>query len=290
MYLSEDNSQSTTIEVPDIIKKYVTQWGKDPIWASDPLPIPTAPLPEYFHKAVVTGTRISLAEQPDSSVVVVGHEVGYNATRQLWYCDIELDPGLSYFPFIRLLLVRYQPKSVPDAHISPVILADFAQLMPNRSASIVFDPSDPRSFEVAITGRTYDQPTSSPTPPPPQMQYPVSMQVTVETQPKGDFKGEMAWIPLFTVPLTGAHPPPPWCADGSIPNANGICENGNPAETDKITLWIASVTLPSTRDSRCYRLRLEEFENHSTGPPPPGPPAPDNQSQKRLIYAAVLPI
>jgi hypothetical protein len=51
-----------------------------------------------------------------------------------------MDAGEAYFPFVRLALARYQPQSVPDAHLSRVVLVDFAQLVPNRSASVTFDP------------------------------------------------------------------------------------------------------------------------------------------------------
>ena len=52
----------------------------------------------------------------------------------MWYSDIELDPGASYMPFVRLALVRYQPNSLPDAKISKVFLTDFAQVLPRRRA------------------------------------------------------------------------------------------------------------------------------------------------------------
>jgi hypothetical protein len=54
--------------------------------------------------------------------------------RQLWYADIEIDAGPSYLPFVRLALVRYQPTSLPDAHLSRVVLAEFVQLTPDRLA------------------------------------------------------------------------------------------------------------------------------------------------------------
>jgi hypothetical protein len=41
-----------------------------------------------------------------------------------------MDPGNAYFPFVRLALARFQPDSIPDAHLSRVILAEFIQLVP----------------------------------------------------------------------------------------------------------------------------------------------------------------
>ena len=43
----------------------------------------------------------------------------------MWYCDIELDPGTTYMPFVRLAVVRYQPNALPGAKISKVVLCEF---------------------------------------------------------------------------------------------------------------------------------------------------------------------
>jgi len=49
-------------------------------------------------------------------------------------------------------LVRYQPHALPDARISRVVLADFAQLTPDRSALITVDPHHPRRVRVVVSG------------------------------------------------------------------------------------------------------------------------------------------
>jgi len=59
---------------------------------------------------------------------------------------------------VRLALARYQPQSVPGAHLSRVVLVDFVQLMPDRSASITFDPIDHHIGAAAINGLTYGGP------------------------------------------------------------------------------------------------------------------------------------
>jgi len=56
----------------------------------------------------------------------------YKIRRSLWYCDIELNPGVTYMPFVRLTLVRYQPNALPGAKISKVVVAEFAQVLPRR--------------------------------------------------------------------------------------------------------------------------------------------------------------
>ncbi len=69
-------------------------------------------------------------------VDVAPHQVGYDADRKLWYCDVVIQPGDAYFPFIRLALARYHPVSVNGAHLSQVVLAEFQQLAPDRYLSI----------------------------------------------------------------------------------------------------------------------------------------------------------
>src|SRR5262249_55283222 len=69
--------------------------------------------------------------------------------RKLWYCDIEVDPGDAYYPFVRIALARYQAHSVPDAHLSRVVMTDFIQLAPDRTAEVSL--SDDRAL-VEVSG------------------------------------------------------------------------------------------------------------------------------------------
>ena len=48
---------------------------------------------------------------------VAGHEVAYDSGRGLWYCDIEISGVLSYSPFIRLALARYQTHSIAGVEL-----------------------------------------------------------------------------------------------------------------------------------------------------------------------------
>jgi hypothetical protein len=109
----------------------VTQWGLDPLWDTA--------LPSYRTRvsdfpARVTFEDVPLRELPNTTVRVVGHRVRWDQSRRLWYCDIELNPGASYMPFVRLALVRYQANALADAKISKVVLAEFSQVLPRRRA------------------------------------------------------------------------------------------------------------------------------------------------------------
>jgi hypothetical protein len=102
------------------------------------------------------------------------------------------------------------------------VLADFIQLLPDRAASITFDPIDPTSVQLAVNGLSYSGPSTA------------SMRATLEMQPVGS--GDLAWTPVSSIPLI-AH------------------TFGGPD-----TLWTAHITLPAARGSRPFRLVIEEFE------------------------------
>jgi hypothetical protein len=111
---------------------FVTQWGGDPLWDGT-APVTKSHVADF--PAVVNSEPVSLIEAPGGpSVVVVGHRVHFDPTRKLWYCDVELNPGLAYMPFVRLALVRYQPNAIAGANVSRVVLAEFAQVLPRRKA------------------------------------------------------------------------------------------------------------------------------------------------------------
>jgi hypothetical protein len=92
--------------------------------------------------------------QPEFLVDIAPHDVFYDPDRQLWYCDIEVTWGASYYPFIRLALARYQPTSVPGAHLSKVVLADFMPLVSDRWLN-VSQTQEARTRRVAVFGSTY---------------------------------------------------------------------------------------------------------------------------------------
>ena len=135
------------------LKPLVTQWGVDPIWLSQ-APTESAARKEHFVAPKASG-KATLAELAEP-VFVVGYEPEFDLQRKLWFADIELDIGLSYTPFVRLALVRFQPDSVEQAEISRVVRAEFAQLAADRTASIATN-STPAGAKVKIrvTGPTY---------------------------------------------------------------------------------------------------------------------------------------
>jgi hypothetical protein len=85
---------------------------------------------------------------------VAPHDVFYDEERRRWYCDIEVDQGASYWPFIRLALARYQPASIAGAHLSQVVLADFMPLAADRWLNVKRTGNE-RTRHVTVFGLGY---------------------------------------------------------------------------------------------------------------------------------------
>jgi hypothetical protein len=144
---------------------YVTRWGLDPLWEHDSRkPLPFMPTPHHFKavkgQQIVYGCKLRLQEceaigdcdRAATDVTVVGYEPQFDAERGVWYCDIRIHPVPSYYTFVHLALVRYQPNSIAGAEISRVTFADFAQLVPDRSVSVTRVPFDDRTVHVQVFG------------------------------------------------------------------------------------------------------------------------------------------
>jgi hypothetical protein len=131
---------------------HYTQWGLDPLWNSRNAPAPYYPGPQLFSNAVNIGNNLSIDEQPGVQVSVAGHLPSYDEDRRLWYVDILLDGVEAYYPFVRMALVRYQPHSIQDAHLSRIVLADFIQLAPNRLAVVALNPKNANLLSISISG------------------------------------------------------------------------------------------------------------------------------------------
>lgn len=142
----------------------VSQWGADPVWTSAPVARrglfleldnllraigfedrPGDALP------VVPPATLPLATVPGSPpVTVLGYRPQYSVDRGLWYVDVAIDPGSTFWPFVRLAVARYQPDSIAGCHLSPPVQCDFVQLTPERTASV--SRTDSRHVRVLVSG------------------------------------------------------------------------------------------------------------------------------------------
>jgi hypothetical protein len=140
------------------IERFVSEWGSDPI-RRNPAPQNRLGL-GHFRGSKRTGKGLTLADGPSVVVDVAGFEPQYHAERQLWFCDIQLDAGDAYMPFVRLALARYQPESLPGLELSRLVRAEFLQLAPDRS--VVVSRTAPGTVSVALSGVTGDNEDGEP--------------------------------------------------------------------------------------------------------------------------------
>ena len=234
-------------------KALFTQWGLDPIWASGSLD----DVPGVYDFPLAAHTDFNLTLQESSLPVdVAGHSVGYDPQRQMWYCDIEIDNPSAYAPFVRLALARYQPWSITGVELSHVVLADFAQLSPDRSAALTVDPADPRSARLVVAGLSPSGPTKS------------LVTTTVEARRK-DVNTDLGW--QVAAP-----------ADVQV-----IEDQPAPSQPDAI-LHAATIRFAARPQPGAFRIVIREFELIEIDAPP------ELLSDKpeygsRLVYASILP-
>jgi hypothetical protein len=222
---------SNELDPPPSIQPYVTMWGLDPV--TNGPGVTTTPVLSSFPLAVAPRQNVTLAELDGVTVDVAAHEVHFDKERDLWYADIELDFGSApnaYFPFVRLALCRYQPHSLPGVEISPVVLADFAQVAPERTVNVTIPAGMNKKRNVHVTGRAYSANSSANEPP--------RMQVIFERTRAGVEDPHLKWMAVGPTVALGR-----------------AVTNGN------LITWSATVDVPDTAE----RLVVEEVEVHRTG-------------------------
>lgn len=238
----------------------LTRWGMDPMWVG--APVDGLPEPIDFLLATAVAEDVVTVEAPDGpTVAVAGHPVAYDPIRRLWYADIQVDTHGAYWPFIRLALARFQPYSVDGMHLSPIAVADFAQLAPERRAVLSLDKNDATKVTVSVDGPTYRHGT-------------LTSRMEVSVEQKGGAGGDLGWIPASDEPV--------------------VLENSGQG-TDGA--WSGTITLPAARTARTFRLVIREYELlFADGAPEVTLPAamvvgPMNvHAEPRLVYADVLPV
>ena len=192
----------------------------------------------------------------------------------MWYADMRINPGAAYFPFVKLVLARFQPYSLNGLELSPVVFADFAQLAPERSASIQWT-TGPRGIQqlgVTVTGQTYSESHVS--------KFHGGNKATVTAQ----FEKQLA----TQSDGSGNNHPTGWVPVGSE------VELAKQSLTPILILlgatystWNGTLTYPA--DGATYRLVLREYEWFYTPDVPPSTVGVIPQ-KARLVYADTFPL
>lgn len=254
---------TTEVTVNNPLYRYVTLFGADPIYGGGK--VPSMPTPAHFKGAQASGT-LRIEEVPGASVVVASYPVEFDEERQLWYADLQIETGGgAYFPFVKLALARYQEYSLPGLELGPIAAADFMQLAPDRSATLVWE--GPQAFRVSLSG--IRSTGASP-----------GRIVIGSIEEKTGRGAEGVWIPTVVdgkeleqiVPFAG------------LGLSRAIDEAGK-------------FTLPASRESKEYRLVVSEYEVFPADtydePLQAGgmnPMALLPKTNRRLVYLDVIPL
>jgi hypothetical protein len=235
----------------DKFKPFITQWGMDPIWQTGNLS--GAPNTYNFPDALEQDTDVSLEESSARNeekkpglVNVVGFKPEFDEGLKLWYADLTINTNTqTYMPFVRLALVRYQPHALADAKISRVVLADFAQLTPERSATVTADPHHPRSLQVVVSGIAPRGPQAMVSGEPRPLvvsSRPTQIQIRVQNRDPS-LKSDLAWLDVTpdVAQIKTSH-------DGSI------------AADPDLIMWAGRVEFAKLPRPGEFRLLIEEHE------------------------------
>lgn len=137
-----------------------THWGIDPVLYGE-RPQNVSPQISDFRMNPVVDNKLAYPDKPGTVAKVVAYPVRFDEERQMWYCDLAINPGNMYFPFVKLYLARYQPYSVReennDVCLSQVVVAKMTQLVPERQTTLRFKKDDQNSkFTITVEGNIYN--------------------------------------------------------------------------------------------------------------------------------------
>lgn len=88
-------------------------------------------------------------------VTVVAFIRVYDPDTRRWFCDIDMDIGEAYLPFVRPALMRYQPHEWPGCVLSRILLANIVQTLPDRTLTVAHAPDAAEQRQIIGLGLTY---------------------------------------------------------------------------------------------------------------------------------------
>lgn len=240
---------AATIAASSSLRDRVTRWGidlYDQTFSIDPGYPSSAPLlPASFpgQAGIPTG-------YPDVGVpglgsnshlfTIVGHEVEFDAEKELWYADIPFSHyGLDahFTPFLRLALVAYQPTSYGpagnpgDLRSSTMTIADPIQLA--------------STWRVRATG--VDTVPS------------VSVMISDHRNFEGNWRFKIRWQARAIEPGVWPNPAPDICVDGPFVEPKSVIKTDHHA-VSTVLLPLATANNAAREALRLGRLVIEEIQ------------------------------
>ncbi|QEW03478.1 hypothetical protein [Microbacterium lushaniae] len=273
---------------PDLLGSgypYVSKWGQDPIWTGNTMPLRPMTLidveelmpflgfdehgPARPVTAQVTLPLPATKDVPATDVVILGYRPRFNPDRGLWYVDVAVDPRGAFWPFVRLAVARFQPDSVPGAHLSDPVQADFVQLPPERTTTV--SRTDATHVRVVVSGTASSGTSGAPSRPVPVPGADLNRYLVARLQ-RADaaVPGDLGWRNERIVELVRAGSGEvaaqwAWAADIDSPEAIPLT-----TPTDRPATW------------RVVVEEWERFEGDPDGDPNSGEPG---RWEQRLVFA-----
>ena len=246
----------------DLLYHQLTVISQDPIHATVmPIPLRVESFPNTDR--VARGIRLPFGNM---TCDIAAFRPRYNQVRNAWYCDVAFETSESYFPFVRLGLVRFQPKSLERCQMSSIVPTTFLQPMPERSLTVI--RLDEHNVSITLRGpaprgnRAADGGLGVQT---------NTVTVVVEAQDPNTSDPALGWVPVDDEILL---------KDSQIlldPLLDGATR----------TEWSGEVHLPAAT-GRPLRLAVREYEIHSSDDRRNGIPV--LVQGRRLVHADVIPI
>jgi hypothetical protein len=131
---------------------YVTLLGQDPVRAAGV--VEQAATSAFSNADLVTDAvrLLGTSEQVRIAAFTPTFDPSTPHGKGAWFCDIDIETGEAYMPFVRLALVRYQPKSIAGCAVSRVVVADIVQKLPDRTLTVVRSEGQ---LQVTVAGPGY---------------------------------------------------------------------------------------------------------------------------------------
>lgn len=133
------------------LEPYITRWGADPGIVSGGIEEAISPeryLEDFNHKNLGRKQKkfpgpfhLPLPTKDKSAgcpVYIAAYTPHLDPNTGKWYCDVSVDPGNSFFPFVRFGLARYQPNSLENFELSNPVGDIWTLLAPKRTATVQY--------------------------------------------------------------------------------------------------------------------------------------------------------
>ncbi len=149
-----------------VLKDTFSQWGAEVL--HDAPNIGPGPFARHFPKRVLTFDGV-LSETGDPKRVgrpatVAAHAVEFDEHEGEYFADVRVEGHGTAYPWVRFVLTRFQPESCEGMHVSRVVSAQFAQVMPNQWITVSESYRERRLLRVAASrapGNTSDSTLAS---------------------------------------------------------------------------------------------------------------------------------